>query len=122
MSEVGVRCVVVLADQALLGPGAVVELPVDAASDSKVPLPVFNLQTNCVVPGTGYALHASDPRTVALPQFSYEVSRNLKEGGRIELPQIAPGLDLRAGPNWKALSRIDISAPQAQVTAIDQIS
>lgn len=121
-SDLGLRCVIVLADQALLGPGAVVELPADAPIDSRVPLPVFNLQTNCAVPGSGSALHPSEPRAVALPQFSYEISKYLKEGAHIDLPRISSALDLKVGPKWRSLSRIDISAPLTQVTSIDQIS
>ena len=111
-----------LADQALLGPGAVVDLPIDASADAKVPLPVFNLQTNCAVPGAGPGLHPSDLHALVLPQFHYEASRTLKEGANIDLPQISPTFSMKAGPNWRNLSRIDISVPQAQATSIDQIS
>lgn len=121
-SNLGMRCVAVLADQSQLGPGAVVDLPENAPANSKVPLQEFNLQTACQVPGSDLsALQPSAPADLALPQFSYEVSRNLKEGATFDLPQISSAT-LKAGPNWRSLSRIDVSVPAAWVTSINQIS
>lgn len=121
-SKLGMRCVEVLAAQTQLGPGAVVDFPSDAKSGSKVPLPEFGLQASCRVPGSDTSpLHPSDPSEISLPQFSYEVSRNLKEGATFDLPQLS-STTLKAGPNWKNLSRIDVTAPKAWVTGIDQIA
>ena len=121
-SNLGMRCVAVLADQSQLGPGAVVDVPENAPANSKVPLQEFDLQSVCRIPGSDLsALQPSAPADLALPQFSYEVSRSLKEGAIFDVPQISSAT-LKAGPNWRSLSRIDVSVPAAWVTSINQIS
>lgn len=121
-SSLGMRCVAVLADPTQLGPGAVVDFPQNAPLDAKVPLPEFNLQSSCQVPGTDLTgLAPSKPSDLDLPQSSFEIERDLKEGATFNVPQL-PSTTLTAGPNWKQLSRIAVSAPKATITSLNQIS
>jgi hypothetical protein len=97
----GMKCVALLGSDAILGPGAVVEYPVQSQARAPVPLPNAQLfSSTCVVPGAKIdaltsSLH-NQQNTIALESMKFHSDRNLQTGAEL------PTLDFRTSKSRPA--------------------
>jgi len=95
VSKSQLKCVVILGSDSLLGPGAMVDYPVDAPAQTPVPLPTAELfSTNCLVPGEqADELGASfkkqeQENSVSIPIQKYDLNRSFKVGLDLPIPRL----------------------------------
>lgn len=126
VSDTQLRCVVILGSDSLLGPGAMVDYPSNAATGTRVPLPNAELfSSTCLVPGEKAdalkALFKQQERenAVTVPKESYDFSRAVKIGVELPVPKLY-NLDIKAGPNISQLQTITFVANRAWVKYIDE--
>jgi hypothetical protein len=127
-SSLQLRCVVILGSDNLLGPGAVVEYPVNATAYTRVPLPNADLfSSTCVVPGEQITAlleslrRQKEQNAVSIPDMTYTFNRSFQLGVQLPIPQL-DGLTLKAGPKINELQNVTLKVPQAWVKLIDEFA
>src|SRR6266571_2335808 len=120
------RCVVMLGSDSLLGPGAMVDYPSNAAADTRVPLPNAELfSSTCLVPGEKadslqtLFQQQEQENAVTVPQQTYDFSRAVKVGIELPVPRLY-NLNIKAGPNINQLQKISFHANHAWIKYIDE--
>ncbi|MBP1184203.1 hypothetical protein [Methylobacterium sp. PvR107] len=76
----------------------------------------------CLVPGSeGEGIQAEIGRAqdISIPSFTYAVDRNLQAGVDLAVPQI-DGAHLKAGPNFKQVTKLELATDAAWATMLDE--
>ncbi|WP_133253020.1 hypothetical protein [Rhizobium wuzhouense] len=119
------ECMAVLAADNFVAPGSFVEAVANEVTDKRVPLPRGNLfGDSCIIPGAdGDAIKAelSKHSSISIPTFTYDVDRSLKEGVELQIPKLE-ALSLKAGPNFKSVSKVELSTEDAWAVNVDELS
>ena len=124
VSEQKMKCVTVLATEAYMKPGSIVEYKDNSdGSPGRVPLPTADLLgETCAVPGTA-ALKSgvSSQAAISMPQLVYETNSGLKEGADIEVPKFKE-FQFKAGPQWSDVSKVELVNDKAWAINLDELS
>jgi hypothetical protein len=123
VSEQKMKCVTVLATEAYMKPGSIVEYKDNSdGSPGRVPLPTADLLgETCAVPGTA-ALKSgvSSQAAISMPQLVYETNSGLKEGADIEVPKFKE-FQFKAGPQWSDVSKVELVNDKAWAINLDEL-
>jgi hypothetical protein len=120
--ETKLNCVVTLAADTFVHPGSIVDYqPSEQPMSDRIPLPVADLLgQSCLVPGSTDLVKALGAQAdVSIPTLTYKTNSSLTVGADVELPKLY-GTIIKAGPNWSAIQKVDLSADAAWITQFDE--